>query len=213
MNEEVEVTKLIKNFSRNYVDKPLHTELIRKVDKEIIEDVVVPVTEVLPRRINLMEEVPEMTEKVNHREVEYTVMKERPIPQEEIVELMVPTYNKIYSETELERPIKVLKIREEGVLVEKEVVVEIENVIERPVYEEVVEEVPVVIDTEVIEYYDVIKTNVIEVEKENVIEVVRKIRMQRPVERTDISQEVFGVDCHVEIPVEGEDIIEGDREI
>lgn len=88
----------------------------------------------------------------------------------------VPSFNKVYSETEVERPVKVLKIREEGVPIESEVTVEIENIIEVPIYEDVIEEVPVVIDTEVIEYYDVIVENIIEVEKENHIDVVKKIR-------------------------------------
>ena len=66
--------------------------------------------------------------------------------------------------------------------VETEVLVEVQNTIERPIYEEIVEERHVNIDKEVVEYYDVIREKVIEQPKYVDMHVKTKKRVQKPVE-------------------------------
>lgn len=113
----------------------------------------------------------------------------------------------------IERPVRVLKIVEQAVPVETEVLVEVENKIEVPIIEEIVEERPVVIDREVIEYYDVVKENVITVERVEDVDLTTTTRVQKPVNKYQTLQEVVAVDKNVVVPVEGHQINEGDVEI
>lgn len=106
-----------------------------------------------------------------------------------------------------------LKVIEQAVPVETEVMVEVENKIEVPVYQEIVEERPVMVDREVIEYYDVIRENIIHVERVEDVDLTVKTRVQRPVTRYQTMEERVAVDKNVVVPVQGREINEGNVEI
>ena len=57
-------------------------EVIRNVDVPVFQDVPVPLDEVRPQPINLLEEIPQTEEVIENVEVEYVVHKERPLPYE-----------------------------------------------------------------------------------------------------------------------------------
>lgn len=187
--------------------------MVREKEVVQIDTVDTELHEVRHRPINLLDERANIQEIADETEIEYVVHKERPIPVEQQVHLQVPRFNKVINETVLERPVKVLKIKEEAVPVETEVLVEIENKIEVPVYEEIVEEVPVVVDKEVVEYYDVIKEKRVEVEKVVDVELSKKTIYQRPVERYQQLDERVVVDRNIVVPVEGREINEEDVEV
>jgi len=58
-----------------------------------------------------------------------------------------------------------------------EVLVEVQNTIERPIYEEIIEERHVNVDKEVVEYYDVVREKIIEQPKYVDIHVNTKKRV------------------------------------
>lgn len=200
-------------ISRNVVTQSVVKEVVVNKDVEVFSNVGVHLEEVTSRPLVLVNEVPQTSEQVDNVEIEYLVHKQRPVPVDQTISVQVPQFNKQMQQSTLERPVKILKIVEKGVAIETEVMVEVENKIEVPVYEEVVEERPVIVDREVIEYYDVIKQNIIEVEKVEDVDLAVTTRIQRPKTSYQTLQERVAVDKNVVVPVQGREINEGDVEI
>ncbi len=200
-------------FNTRKNTQTIEREVIKTVDVPRFYDVNVDLDEAQPTPLHLVQEKPVTTEIQAPVQVEYLVHKEKPVPEEEIIEVAVPRFSKNVNETILERPVTVTRIVEKPVAVETDVFVEVINKIERPVYEEVIEERPYLVNREVIEYYDVIRENIIEVEREEDVEVVVKTRNQIPRENEQILEERVAVQKNVIVPVEGREINEGTIEI
>lgn len=211
--EHVQVDVHKPRFNRNKITQQVEREVIRNVDRQNFIDIHVDLDEVTSRPLRLVQERPQASELEERTEIEYLVHKQRPVPVEDIIEIAVPKFNKQMNYTEVEVPVKVVKIIEEAVACETEVLVDVENKIERPIYEEVIEERHVTVNREVIEYYDVIKEKIIEVEREEDVEVAIKTRIQKPVENFQTLEERVAVDRHVVQPVKGRDINDGSKEV
>jgi len=211
VNVDVEV--LVPTYTAKRIQKKVEIEVLKTVEVPVFTDIIVPLDEVRGVPLKLTQEKPQAVEVVEFAEIEYLVHREQPVAQEEVIEVQVPRFTKQMNVTEFERPVKVTRIIEEAVAVETEVHVEVENKIERPIYEVVEEIRNVIVDREVIEYYDVIKENIIVVEREEDFEVVVKTREQKPIENYQTLEEKVAVDRNVIEPVQGREINEGAREI
>lgn len=209
----VDIEIQVPSYGTKRIQKTVETEVIKTVEVPVYTDIIVPLDEVRSQPLRLVQEKPQAVEVVEFAEIEYLVHREKPVAQDEVIEVQVPRFTKQMNVTELERPVRITRVVEEPVAVETEVHVEVENRIERPVYEVIEEIKNVVVDREVIEYYDVIKENIIVVEREEDVEVAIKTREQKPVENYQTMEEKVAVDRNVVEPVQGREINEGAREI
>lgn len=62
-------------------------EIIVNKNIDVVSNVGVPVSEVVPRRTVLLSEVPQSTEMVDNVEIEYLVHKQRPVATDQPIEV------------------------------------------------------------------------------------------------------------------------------
>ncbi len=217
VEHRVEIPYYTDNIIEKVVEVPRHVEVpvVRDVfiDIPTFNDVRAPVTQVTGQRAGITREVPRFNHVARAEAIEYEVWRNRPVPQEHIIQVNVPNFRPTQSENVLRKQVQCEVIVEQPIEVRTTKEVVVENVIERPRYIEQVETVEIPIDQVIEEEYEVVVPNIIRKEVVKEIMVPQRTITQRGREHTEHYNRDLPVGVNVQVPVDGGEVLERDEQI
>jgi len=218
----VEVTQEFASFNvgdqghvvTNLIPRDVYT--VDKVLKQVTVPFVTPVPlhEVGVQAFQVQTGAPQRRQhEVRSMDVEYSLTKERPVPQMQAVTVRVPKFNRVAIDNFIEVEVPCNITTEQPIAVEKIVEVAVETTIEQAKYVEEIVEVPVPFDVIIEREIEVIREEIVNVPVKKAVEVPVNITIEEPQE----NRQYFEVDINVDTvevePVEGGLIEQGKIEV
>jgi len=214
----IEVPFYTDNIIERVIDVPVHVDIPvdREVDVDIpqFRDKPVPVKSVnIARNLKVYRDRPQIMEVEETENVDFEVWRQRPVPQESVIEVEAPEFTTNVTEKTIDTEITCTVIIEQPLEVQREVEVIVEKKVERPKYVEEIVEKEVLIDHIIEQEFEVIVPKQVKREVIKEVTLPRKTISQSPVENTINSIHDVNITTQVEVPIEAGEIEEADEEV